>query len=492
MKPQILWITICSFLTSSIALQADFIDISRSKGIALCSLQYFTSGISWNCLNHELIPHDFYPEAFITSYEVGNVPVIEFFMNDSSGFKNIGPEIRVSGKMVPIEPGSNLLPGILNLDHQKSLDIILLNNRGAIYRYFNLSLGIRPLAESYDFFPAILNPDITGYGIGDLNNDNYPDMILTLLYQKPVLYLSKNAPITKNSIPDYPFNQKSHTRQILIFDFNHDNLKDIYFINQGQANTFYVNQGNGSFREQSCQFGIDICGQSTNAAIADYNNDGWMDIFLTGYGMNHLFINQQGQGYQDQTARYRVGFSVYCNDVTPGDYDNDGYIDLYLALANPDPTRPKTNILLKNYQGEYFVIESSPITEVTQSSTCATWVDYNNDGHLDLWVGNEGENRMFENTDLTANFIKLNLLAGLSSYGENLLAYNGVFILLDPSGQELARKQIIVDSEPGNSLIFTGIQPGITYTIRVLHPLLTQPYELKGHAGQQITLDQIY
>ncbi|MBP7460171.1 MAG: VCBS repeat-containing protein [Candidatus Delongbacteria bacterium] len=471
---------------------ADFIDISRTKGMPLCSLEYSTSGIAWNCLNHQLIPDDYFPEAFITSYETGNVPVIEFYLNDSSGFTNIGPRIIVSGKMVPIEPGSNLCPGLLNLDHQKSLDLILLNTRGAVYRYFNLSLGIRPTMESYDFLPAGLNPDLTGYGTGDLNNDNYPDFILTPRYQPPILYLSNNDPISKNTPPLYPFRQRCDTRQVLIFDINRDQFKDIYFINFGRPNTFYLNLGNGQFLEQSCPLGIDLCAGSTGAAVADYNHDGWIDIFVTGYGVSRLFINREGVKFDDRTHSFRAGYTGYCNDATAGDFDNDGFIDLYLAIGNPDASPAKSNLLLKNHRGEYFESLSDLITGISESSTCATWVDYNNDGHLDLWVGNHGKNRMFENRDQTPNSIRLNLQAGLSGTHTNLPAYNGEFILLDPSGQELCRKQIIYDREPGNSLIFTGIEAGITYTIRIIHPWLSQPYEITGQAGRQLVLDGIY
>jgi enediyne biosynthesis protein E4 len=128
------------------------------------------------------------------------------------------------------------------------------------------------------------------------------------------------------------------------------------------------------------------------AAILDFDNDGWPDIYLVNSGKadfytpakpirNALYRNNHDDTFTDVTEKAGVQGGGYAMGVAVGDYDNDGYSDLYV-------TQYERNILYHNNGDGTF-------TDVTQKagvatagwSTSAVWFDYDNDGRLDLYVG---------------------------------------------------------------------------------------------------------
>jgi len=126
-------------------------------------------------------------------------------------------------------------------------------------------------------------------------------------------------------------------------------------------------------------------------AFFDYDNDGWMDIYLVNSGpsdfyslttplKNALYHNNQDGTFTDVTDKTGVSGGTFGMGVTAGDYDADGWVDLYLTSYG-------RNILYHNNGNGTF-------TDVTDKaglgapgwSTCAVWFDYDNDGKLDLFV----------------------------------------------------------------------------------------------------------
>jgi hypothetical protein len=126
-------------------------------------------------------------------------------------------------------------------------------------------------------------------------------------------------------------------------------------------------------------------------AFLDYDNDGWMDIYLVNSGpsdffappaplKNALYRNNHDGTFTDVTDKAGVAGGRFGMGVAAADYDGDGNIDLYITNYGP-------NILYRNNGDGTFtdVTEKAGLTS-TVWSTCATWFDYDNDGKLDLFV----------------------------------------------------------------------------------------------------------
>ncbi len=165
------------------------------------------------------------------------------------------------------------------------------------------------------------------------------------------------------------------------------------------------------FQEISKQIGLDfvhsIGGSDLNniiesscggATFLDYNQDGWIDIYvcsgtwLDGFTKsekpaelphNHLYHNNGDGTFRDVTKKAGAGGPWYSMGATAGDFNNDGYPDLYICNYG-------TNVLLMNKGNGTFtnVTEKAKVAGERSCSVGAVWFDYDNDSRLDLYVGN--------------------------------------------------------------------------------------------------------
>jgi|WetSurMetagenome_2_1015567.scaffolds.fasta_scaffold03497_4 enediyne biosynthesis protein E4 len=165
------------------------------------------------------------------------------------------------------------------------------------------------------------------------------------------------------------------------------------------------------FQEISSAIGLDFvhsigCNEMTNiiesvgggAAFLDYDQDGFMDIYVSsgkwidGFSKgekpekavtNHLYRNRGDGTFEDVTRKAGVGGSWYSMGVTAGDFNNDGYPDLFISNYGQ-------NVLLKNNGNGTFtdVTKKAGVAGANECSVGAVWLDYDNDGFLDLYVGN--------------------------------------------------------------------------------------------------------
>ena len=147
------------------------------------------------------------------------------------------------------------------------------------------------------------------------------------------------------------------------------------------------------FNEIAINIGLSQDGLSGGVSLDDFNNDGLIDLFMTSYGMNDqckLFINT-GNGFKDTTIEAGLEGIVSGLNCIHADYDNDGDIDLFIlrgAWLGKAGNHP--NSLLKNNGDGTFkdVTYESGLLSFHPTQTAA-WADINQDGYLDLFIGNE-------------------------------------------------------------------------------------------------------
>jgi len=164
-------------------------------------------------------------------------------------------------------------------------------------------------------------------------------------------------------------------------DIDGDGDLDLYVSKyQGATNFLYRNDGG---RLIPVTAGSLPAARSTWAAIwADFNNDGLFDLFTTGEdGTNMFHLNRGNWLFEDATVASGLVLAGTVYNPTVGDFDNDGDPDLYVAVYDA------ADVLYVNRGDATFdrVNVGSPLTEGSRNS--ATWVDYNNDGFLDLFQG---------------------------------------------------------------------------------------------------------
>ena len=165
-------------------------------------------------------------------------------------------------------------------------------------------------------------------------------------------------------------------------DVNRDGWLDLYLTDSNGPNRLYINQGDGTFIISPH---VSPSNRSCGAVFGDIDNDGWIDLYVTNHGPNILYRNNAGvlENISDSAG---VGEDGLGTIAAFGDYDNDGYLDIY--LGNHDSDRP--DILFHNDGSGSFSIANSNLDTVPLGLAFAvSFVDYDNDQDLDIYIVND-------------------------------------------------------------------------------------------------------
>ncbi|MCD9014333.1 CRTAC1 family protein [Parachryseolinea silvisoli] len=185
-------------------------------------------------------------------------------------------------------------------------------------------------------------------------------------------------------------------------DYNNDGLRDILVLRGAwkgeygqEPNSLLKNNGDGTFSDVTTQAGLLSFHPTQTATWNDFNNDGWLDLFIgnetdhQGYNVQHpceLYINNQNGTFREVAHLAKVDYRFYVKAVASGDFDNDGLIDLF--FSSMDGVRK----LLRNtgVQGKEVMFEDVSAKagfDREHGKTFPTWFfDYDNDGWLDVFV----------------------------------------------------------------------------------------------------------
>jgi hypothetical protein len=145
-------------------------------------------------------------------------------------------------------------------------------------------------------------------------------------------------------------------------DYNNDGRPDLFFVNGGRLPGFqgagpfelalYRNKGDGTFEDVTRQAGLEVHDlYGMGVAVADYDGDGYEDLYVTGYGPNHLFHNNGDGTFTDVTKKAGVGDPHFSTSAAWFDYDRDGRLDLY--VGNYCHWTPATNKVCHGNLGAY-------------------------------------------------------------------------------------------------------------------------------------------
>ena len=213
--------------------------------------------------------------------------------------------------------------------------------------------------------------------------------------------------------PDLEMDKTDGGRGSAWADYDADGDLDIVAVGTYQPHALYRNNGDGTFTNVAKAARLADPRGGWGSLFADYNNDGYPDLYVTrggwsGAADNTLYHNNGNGTFTDVTRRagVRAPQSSFC--AAWADYDNDGYLDLY--IANGVIGDGAANVLYRNNGDGTFtdVAEEAGVAN-TGSSLGTAWGDYNNDGYIDVHVVNYGEqNILYRNngdgtfTDVTS------------------------------------------------------------------------------------------
>ena len=129
---------------------------------------------------------------------------------------------------------------------------------------------------------------------------------------------------------------------VAMFDFDNDGRLDIYIVNSYTVEAalqnkprphaaLYRNLGNGKFEDVAAKAGVADPGWAMGVSVADYDNDGYDDLYVTCFCPNKLYHNRGDGTFEDVTAKAGVGDSRFSTGSAWGDYNRDGYLDLFVT-----------------------------------------------------------------------------------------------------------------------------------------------------------------
>ncbi len=282
--------------------------------------------------------------------------------------------------------------------------------------------------------------------------------------------------VLNNSVTPRKYSIETMIGAVALFDFNNDDLLDIYLPNGARIpqmdkseavffNRLYKNNGDGTFSDVTPRAGVQGNGYAMGVAAGDYDNDGWIDLYVAGVNHNQLFHNNGDGTFTDVTSH--AGVTGIHPDlgklwaITAGwfDYNNDGWLDLFVsnylawsfetnplcqtngltAYCHPNKFKGTPNILYRNNGDGTFTDVSGPtgIGKHVGKAMGIAFADYDADGFTDVFVSNDTfQNFLFHN-DGKGSFSEESLFQGVAyiETGRTVAGMGAAFQDIDNDGR---------------------------------------------------------
>ena len=324
----------------------------------------------------------------------------------------------------------------------------------------------------------------------DYDNDGWEDIYITAGKDKDQLYQNLgNGNFQLVSAPWLNITQDFYTVAVVSGDVNNDGYRDLFVTtwrgedNNGplERNLLFMNNGDGTFSETGLNSGLSEVGFSMGTAMLDYNNDGFLDIYVVNYiensvplyndsgevnGFDHdcyanSFYKNNGDGtFTEMATTLGVGNNGCALAVMPTDYDQDNDQDIY--VANDFGEFVVANALLENNYPTNSFTDVSVATnmDVGIYGMGIAYADFDKDGDFDYYITNLGRNVLIQN-DGSQNFSDISTSASVeNTYTENssntLLSTSWGTVFLDVNNDTWPDLFVGNGRIPAASFIATG------------------------------------
>jgi hypothetical protein len=236
-------------------------------------------------------------------------------------------------------------------------------------------------------------------------------------------------------------------------DYNNDNWPDILLINgknwtprpgSRSLPALYRNNKDGTFTDVTAQAGLAVEMYGMGAAVGDYDNDGYQDVYITALEGDRLFHNERNGTFRDVTKAAGIANADFGASAAWFDYDRDGRLDLFVAnyvqwtikgdlwcsldgqtksFCTPESYKGTASKLYRNLGGGKFqdVSQKAGVADPTSKSLGVAVLDFDSDGWLDLFVANDTQpNKLYRN-NRNGTFTETGVSAGVA-FGEDGVA----------------------------------------------------------------------
>jgi hypothetical protein len=280
----------------------------------------------------------------------------------------------------------------------------------------------------------------------------------------------------KNSVSPKRYTFETMVGGVAVLDYNNDGFLDIFFTNGAAIpsleksdssywNRLFRNNGDGTFTDVTEKAGLQGIGYSMGVAAGDYDNDGFVDLYVTGVNRNQLFHNNEDGTFTDVTDKAGVGGMIpklgKAWSVAAGwfDFNNDGLLDLFVvnylnysiktatpcvqqglpAYCSPVDFLGTPNILYRNNGDGTFtdVSEQSHISKYVGKGMGLAFADYDNDGFTDIFVSNDTFENYLLHNNRDGTFTNVAPLAGVAynAFGNAIAGMGADFCDVDNDGK---------------------------------------------------------
>src|SRR5712672_4616133 len=244
-----------------------------------------------------------------------------------------------------------------------------------------------------------------------------------------------------------------------LFDCDDDGRLDIVLVNGSTVDrlraggdlmvTLYHQEPDGAFKDITAAAGLTRKGWGMGVAVADYDNDGKLDLFVTGYTGSVLYRNLGNCKFEDVTEKAGVRGSGFMTGAAWGDYDRDGYVDLFVARythleldklpqfgsnkfcrfkgilvqCGPWGLEGESDFLYHNRGDGTFEevsVKAGVHNDIGYYGLGAMWVDYDDDGWPDLLVANDSVPNYLYHNNRNGTFTDMGMITGVALSGEGM------------------------------------------------------------------------